>query len=90
MPPVGWLCGWRTLVSRDQIFARVILGLFSILVLYGLGMTLVIVLGDVTLGGRMVTGFSGMFAGILGFLTGYLLAKPGNGQGNGDPPKKPE
>ena len=62
-------------LSRDELFYRVIVALISVMGLYGLGMTVVILLGDHALGSRMISGFSTMFAGVLGFGGGYLLGQ---------------
>lgn len=70
-------------MSRNELFIRVIGALFLILILYGIGMTVVILSGNNdVLGSRLVQGFATMFAGILGFSSGYLLAYR-NGNGNG-------
>lgn len=71
------------LLSRNRLFIRVIGGLFSILIIYGIGTTLVILTNNDVLGSRMVQGFATMFAGILGFSSGYLLAYR-NGDGEKD------
>lgn len=63
----------------DKIFWRFVLGMFIIMILYGSGMTLVLLSGNNTIGLRMISGFASMFAGILGLGSGYLLAqRPGN------------
>jgi hypothetical protein len=63
--------------SLDALFVRFVLGLLIILVLYGVGMTAVVLWGSEPLGLRMITGFSAMFTGILGLGSGYLLGRSG-------------
>jgi hypothetical protein len=61
------------------------LGLFAIMLLYGVGMVIVLLYSGETVALRMVGAFSAMFAGVLGFGSGYLLgSRNGNGNGNGN------
>lgn len=60
--------------------------------LYGLGMTVVILFGDATIGLRMVSTFGSMFAGILGLGSGYILGRAerkANEKGKEDPHDRP-
>jgi hypothetical protein len=61
----------------DDIFRYFVRGLFAIMFLYGLGMTAVILFGDVNIGLRMVSTFGSMFAGVLGLGSGYILGRVG-------------
>jgi hypothetical protein len=63
--------------SLDTLFIRFVGGLLLVLMLYGIGMTIVVLWGSEPLGLRMITGFSAMFTGILGFGSGYLLGRSG-------------
>lgn len=45
------------------------------MLLYGCGMTLVILFGNANLGLRMISTFGSMFAGILGLGSGYILGR---------------
>jgi len=62
-------------VHADTLFWRFVLGLFTIMVLYGMGMTFVLISGNNTIGLRMISGFASMFAGVLGLGSGYILAQ---------------
>jgi hypothetical protein len=59
----------------DDLFLRFVRGLLIIMILFGLGMTLVILFGDRVIGLRMVNAFSSMFVGVLGLGSGYLLGR---------------
>jgi hypothetical protein len=59
----------------DDIFRYFVRGLFAILLLFGVGMILVILFGNQTIGLRMVSTFGSMFAGILGLGSGYILGR---------------
>ena len=72
----------------DDIFRYFVRGLFAIMLLYGCGMTVVILFGDETIGLRMVSTFGSMFAGILGLGSGYILGRverTSNGKRKEDP-----
>lgn len=45
------------------------------MILFGLGMTLVILFGDRVIGLRMVNGLVSMFVGVVGLGSGYLLGR---------------
>lgn len=60
-------------MSRDALFARCIYLLVAVLVLYGLGMMAAVLFGEDSLATKMLTGFSSMFAGILGLIVGYVV-----------------
>lgn len=57
----------------DNIFLYFIKGLFVIILLFGIGMVVVILFGNQSIGLRMVSTFGAMFAGILGLGSGYIL-----------------
>lgn len=62
----------------DTLFWRFVLGMFTIMILYGAAMSLVLLSGNNAIGLRMISGFASMFAGILGLGSGYILAqRPG-------------
>lgn len=76
----------------DRLFFRVFRALLFVLIAYGAGMALTILLGDDLLASRMISGFASMFAGILGFGTGYVLGSQsdhGGGDDEDDPPDGP-
>lgn len=62
-------------MNADQVFLGFVRGLFILMLLFGAGMTAVILLGDTTIGYRMVNVFGSMFAGVLGLGSGYLLGR---------------
>jgi hypothetical protein len=66
-----------------QLFMRFAYGLFLILVLFGLGMTVVILSGDKAIGLRMVNAFTSMFVGVLGLGSGYILGRVEHNSRNG-------
>lgn len=59
----------------DEIFRYFVRGLFGIMFLYGIGMVIIILFGNETIGLRMVSTFASMFAGILGLGSGYILGR---------------
>lgn len=61
--------------NMDRLFLRFVRGLFLILILFGLGMTIVILVGDSAIGLRMVNAFTSMFVGVLGLGSGYILGR---------------
>lgn len=61
--------------NMDRLFLRFVRGLFLILILFGLGMTIVILVGDSAIGLRMVNAFTSMFIGVLGLGSGYILGR---------------
>lgn len=61
--------------DHDRLFYRFMLGVFILLLLYGAGMTAVVIFGEVVLASRMVSGFATMFAATLGLGSGYLLGR---------------
>jgi hypothetical protein len=71
--------------GRDQVFLRFMKAMVIILLLYGAGMTATMVFGGVSenVSRALITGFSTMFAGIIGLGTGYLLGNS-NGASHGD------
>jgi hypothetical protein len=62
-------------MNRDQLFFRVTVGLLIIVILYGAGMLVVVLIGNAALALRMLNLFGTMFTGALGFITGYLLGR---------------
>jgi ribose/xylose/arabinose/galactoside ABC-type transport system permease subunit len=77
-------------VTLNTLFYRFFMGLFAILLLYGAGMTAVILFGDAPLASKMVSGFATMFSGVLGFGGGYLLGTRGSApNGTSEPTKAP-
>lgn len=63
------------MMDMDRLFLRFVTGLFIILLMFGLGMTLVIIVGDKSIGLRMVNVFASMFVSVLSFGSGYLLGQ---------------
>jgi hypothetical protein len=59
----------------DEIFKYFVRGLFLIMIVYGFGMTAVILFANETIGLRMVSTFGSMFAGVLGLGSGYILGR---------------
>lgn len=59
----------------DQLFLRFVRGLLIIMALFGVGMTIIILVGDEVIGLRMVNAFTSMFVGVLGLGSGYLLGR---------------
>lgn len=74
-----FLSGDQGLSNRDKLFLRFILGIFALMLMYGIGMILVLIFVSESTGLRMVSGFASMFAGILGLGSGYLLGRSNNG-----------
>lgn len=59
----------------DRLFRIFLYGVFTVLLLYGIGMTGVIFFGDNVLATKMLNLFAGMFGGVLGLGTGYLIGR---------------
>jgi succinate dehydrogenase hydrophobic anchor subunit len=73
--------------GADRLFWRFTGALFVVMSLFGLGMLAAVLFTDEALALRMINVFAGMFSGVLGLGTGYLLgshAQNGNGNGNGE------
>jgi hypothetical protein len=68
---------FRVSDGHDAMFIRFARGMVLLLLLYGAGMMVVALKGDVALASRMITGFGTMFAGVLGLGSGYLLGRAG-------------
>lgn len=68
------------IAEQDRLFAYFIRVVVSILMLYGAGMTAVILFGPGDIAGKMVTGFGVMFTGVIGIGSGYLLGRSNNGK----------
>jgi hypothetical protein len=64
----------------DEIFLQFARGLFLLMVTFAVGMFIVILFGDATVGLRMVNAFASMFAGLLGLGSGYILGRQTNGK----------
>jgi disulfide bond formation protein DsbB len=62
-------------VPKDELFFRVIRLFVLIIALYGASMSVMLIWGDASLGKVMLSGFSSMFAGLLGFAGGFLLGR---------------
>lgn len=62
-------------MSRDQLFYRFTMMLFILMLLYGAGTVLVIIVGEHPLAVKMLSGFSTMFSGFIGLGAGYLLGR---------------
>jgi len=60
-------------VKVNELFLVFIAGLFIIMLLFGIAMLCVILFDGHEIGLRMVNIFAGMFSGVLGLGTGYLL-----------------
>ena len=70
--------------SQDTMFLLFLRAVFVLMVLFGFGMTVVIIWGDSSIGSRMVSGFVSMFAAVIGLGSGYLLgARQANGHAPG-------
>src|SRR5438270_602081 len=59
--------------GRDQLFWRFTSVLLVVLVVFGVTSAAVVLFGSDSLALRMLNIFSGMFSGVLGMGTGYLL-----------------
>ena len=68
----------------DDLFIRFVRAMIFIMILFGAGMTLIILFGDQAIGLRMVNAFSSMFVGILGLGSGYLLGRKDKSNGKED------
>ena len=68
-------------LTKDELFLRVIAGIFLLVFLYGVVMAAVIFWGDEKIARVMLSAFGVMFTAIIGFGTGYLVGK--NGKNNG-------
>jgi hypothetical protein len=66
-------------VTRDTLFYRFVVGLFVLMLLYGIGMIVTFSFVSESTALRMISAFAAMFSGTLGLGAGYLLAKNGNG-----------
>jgi len=71
-------------VETDRVFRWFAGGLFLIMILFGAGMTMVILFGNEAIGLRMVNAFSAMFAGLLGLGSGYILGRTERQKQNGE------
>lgn len=65
--------------SSDRLFVYFMRLIAVIFLLYGLGMTVVILWGDAALGAKMLNVFAAMFSGVIGLGSGYLLGKRNGG-----------
>lgn len=65
--------------SSDRLFVYFMRLVVLIFLLYGLGMTVVILWGNPALGGKMLNVFAAMFTGVIGLGSGYLLGKRNGG-----------
>ena len=61
-----------------SLFVLFFKGLVLVMLIYGVGMIAVILIGgNEVISARMITAFSAMFSGLLGFGAGYLLGRKG-------------
>lgn len=65
--------------SSDRLFVYFMRLIGVIFLLYGLGMTAVIIWGNAALGAKMLNVFAAMFSGVIGLGSGYLLGKRNGG-----------
>lgn len=65
--------------SSDRLFVYFMRLVLLIFLLYGLGMTAVILWGNAALGAKMLNVFAAMFSGVIGLGSGYLLGKRNGG-----------
>jgi hypothetical protein len=63
------------MTSVDKLFLQFMKGLFCLLLLYGIGMILVIVLGKNDLAIKLINVWSTMFGACVGLGSGYLLGR---------------
>lgn len=61
------------MASRDALFLKFVKAMIAIVVMFGIGMTIVIIYGDISLASKMLTIFTNMFTAVMGLGTGYLL-----------------
>lgn len=59
----------------DELFIRFVRAMIVLMILFGVGMIVVILFGDASIGLRMVNAFASMFVGVLGLGSGYLLGR---------------
>lgn len=73
-------------MTRNELFYKVMVGLFVIVLLIGLGtMAAVLWTDSETIVIRIIGLFAGTLTAAVGFASGYLLAqRNGNGNGNGN------
>jgi hypothetical protein len=64
----------QKITRRDYLFLKFVKWIFLVMILYGAGMSIVILLHEDAIGLRMVNAFSTMFSGLLGLGAGYILA----------------
>jgi hypothetical protein len=69
------MMGGITPNNGDRVFIRFYFGMLAILMLYGFGMMAVILFGDKALATKMLVGFAGMFSGLIGLGSGYVLGR---------------
>jgi len=69
-------------VTSNELFYKVMVGAFVLLMFLGAGMTVVIVSGvNETITLRLIGAFTGFLTATIGFASGYLLGKR-NGNGH--------
>jgi hypothetical protein len=61
--------------SGDDLFRMFLKGVFTLMLLYGGGMIAVIIWGDNILATKMLNLYAGMFGGVLGLGSGYLIGR---------------
>lgn len=66
--------------ARDVVFLRFMAAMIAVLLLYGMGAFLMALFGDGAIARLMLSAFASMFAAMLGFGSGYLIGRNGNGK----------
>jgi len=62
-------------MNTNKVFAQFAMGLFLILCLYGVTMTVVIVWGDHSLALKLINVWATMFGALVGLGSGYLIGQ---------------
>jgi len=62
-------------LDTDQLFLQFVRWLFTLMILFGAGMLIVVLFGDANLGLKMLNVFASMFVGVLGLGSGYILGR---------------
>jgi hypothetical protein len=65
----------KAINPKDDIFIQFCIGLFIVIVLFGLGMFGVYVFVDSAAGGKMLAVFASMFSSVVGLGSGYMLGR---------------
>lgn len=70
-------------MDRDKLFRDFVIGIFIILLLYGVAMVVLTLVEDDTIAIKLISGFGNMFGALLGLGTGYLLGRQNGGDKEG-------